>query len=163
MNKKIIVILILILLVQTVFFAVVTSSKDDFKSIEKESNEFYEEYKASPEKFTVVDAAVKGRFTSVKFMNSADDVPYITVEFALPDGSLMQTQVLEDYKKNNEGDTIQIAYRFGNDDAKTSTIRATQLYYVENNRAYDRILMLQIGDVCLAVIITMLMLKKAKE
>ena len=60
MNKKYIAILVLILFVQTMFFIDITRHKDDYKLLEKEANEFFEEYKASPEKYTVTEAKVRG-------------------------------------------------------------------------------------------------------
>ena len=164
MNKKYIAILVLILFVQTMFFIDITRHKDDYKLLEKEANEFFEEYKASPEKFTVTEAKVIGLYAPEQSVPGAgSDNSYITVEFTLPDGTVMTSAVLEDYKKNKQGDTIEIAYRFGNDDARTSTLRITQTHYVENGRAYDRIKMYQLADIALAVIITLLMLKKIKE
>ncbi|MCM1508829.1 MAG: hypothetical protein NC177_17110 [Ruminococcus flavefaciens] len=81
------------------------------------------------------------------------DESYVTVELAISDGSLVQTDILRD-KEDKIGNTISIAYRKDDDEVLRSYMDATKLHFVENYKMIFKMKCLIAGDIiCLIVLL----------
>lgn len=120
-----------------------------YREVDEAVNETYYEYVSHPDKFVETQATIVSytKFESedgIEFLLT--DESYVTVELALPDGSLVQTDILRD-KEDKIGNTISIAYRKDDDEVLRSYMNATKLHFVENYKMLFKMKCLIAGDI----------------
>lgn len=127
-NKKVYIIILICLVLVLKFLSI---SKDDNKAMEEHVNSVYEDYKANPQNYVLAQGKIIREYDAddgfeISFYGAREWI----VEVKIPDGSVVEAQVVRD-QEHNIGDTIDIAYENADTETLVKYMNATQLSHVE--------------------------------